>query len=74
MLPSSSGSKNKLSKKTASKQEDLLLTCVYAGFLLGLFFDPLDETETSVDFQRTTLCYIPQDNHNRSYENIKSYN
>jgi hypothetical protein len=30
-------------------------------FLLGLFFDPEAEGETSVDFQRTTRLYIPED-------------
>jgi hypothetical protein len=34
MSPSTSGSKNKPSKKLA--------TCLHAGFLLGLFFDPED--------------------------------
>jgi hypothetical protein len=31
---------------------------------------------TSVDFQRITLCYIPEDRnlHNHRCENLKSYN
>jgi hypothetical protein len=33
-------------------------------------------SETSVDFQRTTRSYIPEDRtlHNHRYENLKSYN
>jgi hypothetical protein len=32
-------------------------------------------SETSVDFQRATLRYIPEDGtlHNHRYENLKSY-
>jgi hypothetical protein len=32
-------------------------------------------SETSVDFQRTTQCYIPEDStlHNHRCENLKSY-
>jgi hypothetical protein len=40
-LPSS-GSKNKPSKKLAWRQVALFTTCFHAGFLLGLFFDPVD--------------------------------
>jgi hypothetical protein len=35
----------------------LLATCIHAGFLLGLFFDPEDGSDMllrNVDFQRTT--------------------
>jgi hypothetical protein len=45
----------------------------------GLFFDLKMEMtsscETSVDFQQTTWCYIPEDRalHNHHSENVKSY-
>jgi hypothetical protein len=44
----------------------LLATCFHADFFLSIFFYPEDgdhicSSETSVDFQRTTLCYIPED-------------
>jgi hypothetical protein len=49
--------KNKSKWRTA-----LLVTCFYAGILLGLFFDPVMEatfsSETSIDFQRTIWLYI----------------
>jgi hypothetical protein len=53
---------------------------LHAGILLGLFFDPEDVCdvllpETSVELQRTTRRYIPEDRtlHNHRCENIKSY-
>jgi hypothetical protein len=50
-----------------------------AGFLFELFFDlkmkATYSTEMSVDVQRTTVCYIPEDGavHNHCCENLKSY-
>jgi hypothetical protein len=53
MSPPSAGSKN-----------DSACYLLHAGFFLGLFFDPEDgdefSYETSVEFQRTTLRYIPE--------------
>jgi hypothetical protein len=37
-----------------------LYNLLHAGFLLGLFFDPEDRTETSVDYERVTRRYILQ--------------
>jgi hypothetical protein len=46
----------------SSKQASCLLDAV---FLLALFFDHEDVgdifLETSIDFQQTTRCYIPED-------------
>jgi hypothetical protein len=59
--------KNKLSK-----------SFVHAGFLLGLFstlkMEAICSSETSVDVQRTTRRYIPEDStlHDHRCENLKS--
>jgi hypothetical protein len=54
--------------------------CFHAGFFLILFFwtlkmEALCSFETSVDTQRTTLRYIPEDGtiHNHRFENLKFY-
>jgi hypothetical protein len=41
-----------------------------------LKMDTIFSSETSVDFQRITRHYIPEDitDHNRQSENLKSYN
>jgi hypothetical protein len=56
----SSGSKNK-----PSKIPGYSCYLLHAGFLLGFFVDPDDGTtyssETSLDSQRTTQSYIPED-------------
>jgi hypothetical protein len=43
----------------------LLAACFHAGFLLDLFFalkiEAICSSEMSVDFQRITRCYIPED-------------
>jgi hypothetical protein len=68
VLPSSSVPKEEISMKQAASR---------AAFLLGLFLDSEDtcSSETSVDFQRTTRRYIPEDRivYNQRSENLKSY-
>jgi hypothetical protein len=62
MPPPPSGSKKKQRKKPALRPACYLL---HAGFLLGLLFEPEDGNyifpETTVDFQRTTWRYIPEE-------------
>jgi hypothetical protein len=43
------------------KVKALLAPWFHAGFLLGLFFNPEDEGDMSVDFQWTTQHYSPED-------------
>jgi hypothetical protein len=64
--PPSSGSKNKRNKVS--------VTSFHACFLIGTLFDPEDGWK-SVDFQRTTRRYIPENRtlHNHLCENLKSY-
>jgi hypothetical protein len=83
------GRKNKLWKKPVWRQvanricSPLIVnrnkSCLpaHAGFSLSLFFRPWRcSSETSVDTQRTTRLYIPEDGtlHNHRCENLKSYN
>jgi hypothetical protein len=78
MSPPSSGSKSKLNKK-AARARALLAT----GFMLvsclayssTLKMEAVCSSETSADFQRTTLNHIPVDKilHNHRCENLKSY-
>jgi hypothetical protein len=56
-----------------------IVICFHADFLLGWFLDSEDGGDTflrnvSVDFQRTTRRYIPEDStlHNQRCENLKS--
>jgi hypothetical protein len=56
-----------------------LATCFHAGFLLRfpstLKMEAICSFESSVDFQRTTLRYIPEDStlHNHRCDKLKSY-
>jgi hypothetical protein len=54
-------------------QEELLVSCL--GYFLTLKIEATCSYETSVDFQRTTRRYIPEDGtlHNHRCENLKSY-
>jgi hypothetical protein len=60
--PPSSGSKNKPNKKPARKQvacRALLVSC--SAYPSTLKMEAICSSETSVDFQRTTRRYIPED-------------
>jgi hypothetical protein len=68
MIPSS-GSKNKPSEKPASKQ------VATSAYFSTPKMEAICSSETSVDFQRTTRRYIPEDSslHNHRCEYLKSY-
>jgi hypothetical protein len=68
------GRRNKFSKKPASKQvESRILLAEFIS--LTLTMEAICSSETSIDTQRTTLRYIPEDDtlHNHSSEKLKSY-
>jgi hypothetical protein len=71
MLPPSAGSKN--------KPRALLATSItlisFLAYSFTLKMEAACSSETSVDTQRTTRRYIPEDRtlHNHRYENLKSY-
>jgi hypothetical protein len=62
MSPPSSGSRN---KPRNHRERGGNRVALHADFVFGLFSEPKDEehvsSETSVDFQRTTRRYIPED-------------
>jgi hypothetical protein len=73
--PPSSGSKNKQRKKPAElclPPAFTLVSC--SAYFLTLKMEATCSSETSVDFQRTTRRFIPDDTtpHNHCYENLKS--
>jgi hypothetical protein len=76
ILPPSSGSKN---KSTINQCEALLATCFFLVFSFGLLFKiklwATYSSETSVEFQSTTKCYILGDRtlHFHRCGNLKSY-
>jgi hypothetical protein len=68
--PPSSESKNKPSKKPPA------LSLAYcSAYFSTLKMEAICSSETSVDFQRTTQRYIPEDStlHNHRCENLKSH-
>jgi hypothetical protein len=79
MSPPSTGSQNKPSKTPAWKQSGkhglsfTLVSCL--AYSSTLKTEATSCSETSVDFQRTTWCHIPEDItlHNHRCENLKSY-
>jgi hypothetical protein len=71
--PPSSGSKNKPSKKPAWIQVASIVLVSCSAHFSTLKMEAI--SEMSVDFQRTTRRYIPEDRnlHNHRCENIKYY-
>jgi hypothetical protein len=77
ILPPSSGSRNKprnnpVRKQVASRAFTLVSWSAYSSTLK---MERIFSSETSVDFQRTTRRYIPEDStlQNHPCENLKSY-
>jgi hypothetical protein len=80
MSPPSSESKNKYSRNEREGGSSAELATCFALVSWLTYFSTLRmeatcSSETSVDFQRTTRRYIPEDRtlHNHLYENLKSY-
>jgi hypothetical protein len=71
--PPSSGSKNKLSKPLCLPSDFTLVSC--SPYFSTLKMVAICSSETSVDSQRTTQHYIPEDGtlHNHCCENLKSF-
>jgi hypothetical protein len=62
MSPPSSGSKNKPSKNSAVSGTCCLLhAAFFMAYSPALKMEVTYFSETSVDFHRITLCYIPED-------------
>jgi hypothetical protein len=66
----SSGSNNP-SKETSVKADGKQRLVSFLGYSSALKMEAKCSSETSVDFQLTMLCYIPEDNHR--CKNLKSY-
>jgi hypothetical protein len=75
ILPPSSGSKNKVSKKPELCLPPAFTLVSCSAYSSTLKMEAICSSETSVDFQRTTQRYIPEDGtlHNHRCENLKSY-